>query len=240
MNIAVIPAAGYGKRMNSDKKKQYIEVDGKPILAYTLEVFQNCESINGIILVVPEDEIVYCKEFIVDKYKISKVISIVCGGKERQNSVFNGLDKIKNMMDCREIDACQYVLIHDAARPFVTYEIIENCLNDAYIYGASCAAVKVKDTIKQCDEGFINKTLNRESLFSIQTPQTFRFDIIYNAHLNAMNRNILGTDDCYLVEYTGQKIKIVESSYSNIKITTPEDLIFFNYKSNVNNCEETV
>ncbi len=224
-NIAIIPAAGQGKRMKSDIKKQYIEINGKPILYYTLEVFQKCKLIDGIILVVNKDELTYCQQAFVENFKFSKVINIVEGGKERQNSVYNGLKAVDQLIKNGEISTCNTVSIHDAARPMVSSNIIESCILEAEKYGAACSAVKVKDTIKVVDDlGFVNKTLDRSTLWSIHTPQTFEFNVIYEAHRVAEETNFLGTDDCSLVEHIGKQVKIVEGDYKNIKVTTPEDI----------------
>jgi len=213
----IIVAAGRGTRMEMDKNKQYIEVCGVPILARTLQCFENCRLIDEIILVVNEHDIFYCKQNIVDEYGFKKVKTIAAGGKERQDSVFNGLREVSSGTDI--------VLIHDGARPFVTEESIAGSVYAALEYGASCAAVPVKDTIKQADEnGFIDKTLERQLLWSIQTPQTFRYGLIMEAHGKALKSGFRGTDDAVLVELLGTRVRLVMGSYNNIKITTREDL----------------
>lgn len=216
---AVIVAAGQGRRMNADKNKQYIEIAGKPVLARTLEVFQECSCIDEIILVVNSQDILFCKQDIVDFYGITKVKSLVAGGRERQESVYNGL---------LEVDGkCGIVLIHDGARPFVSVQSIQESVEAAREYGASCVAVPVKDTIKTADgEGFIDKTLDRTVIWSIQTPQTFKYELVMKAHNAARAEGFSGTDDAVLVERLGVRTRLVMGDYTNIKITTPEDLIF--------------
>jgi 2-C-methyl-D-erythritol 4-phosphate cytidylyltransferase len=216
---AVIVAGGKGTRMGQDINKQYIKIENKEILARTLEVFQAVDLIDEIILVVPEGDINFCKKNVVDKYNINKVMRIVTGGAERQNSVYNGL------LNCSPDTSI--VLIHDGARPFVTKDIIEKSIESAKEFGACAAAVPVKDTIKVANgEGFIIDTPNRSALFAVQTPQTFKYDLILKAHEEGMKKGIYATDDTMLVESLGHRVKIVEGSYFNIKITTPEDLTF--------------
>lgn len=215
----IIPAAGKGKRMKNDKSKQYIELDGKPILAYTIDVFEKCNEIQNIILVVGKDEVDYCRKEIVEKYNYQKIIGILEGGKERQDSVYEGIKKVPEDSDI--------VLIHDGARPFIGAEQIKQTIDDGIKYGACVLGVKVKDTIKVVDDdNNIVDTPNRNNLWAIQTPQTFKKELIALAYQKAQNDNYCATDDSMLVEkYLDIKIKIVEGLYSNIKITTIEDLI---------------
>ncbi len=215
----VIVAAGKSSRMNSDINKQYIEIDGIPVIARTISVFENCDFVNEIIVVINYKDIIYFKENIVENYNFKKVISLVAGGTERQNSVLNGLNEVNNK--------CNIVLIHDGARPFIGQSSIINSVEAAKDFGAACVAVPVKDTIKKVNkDNNIDKTLERNTLWSIQTPQTFQYDLIMEAHKKALNDNFLGTDDSVLVENLGYKVKIVMGDYTNIKITTNEDLIF--------------
>ncbi len=215
---AIITAAGKGTRMNSSINKQYLEIAGVPVLARTISAFENCCEVDNIILVVNEDDINFCKHEIVEKFNFTKVISLVSGGTERQNSVYKGLCSIR--------DKNGIVMIHDGARPFVTNENIVDCINTARKFGACGIGVRSKDTIKISDEnGFVKSTPDRSSLWSIQTPQGFMYDIIKDAHDKAVQNGYIGTDDMVLVEKLGIPVKIVEGSYQNIKITTPEDLI---------------
>ncbi len=215
----VIAAAGRGKRMGLDMNKQYIEVHGRPILAMTVQCFEECSHIDEIVIVANESEIEYCRNSIVDKYRFSKVKAVVSGGETRQQSVFNGLNQLSA--------DCDIVLIHDGARPFILQESIMACINSADTYGAACAAVPVKDTVKLADtDGFVARTVDRSGLWQIQTPQTFRFGLVMEAHRKALSDGFDGTDDAMLVERLGYKVKLVLSDYYNIKITTREDLVY--------------
>ncbi|MCX7710026.1 MAG: 2-C-methyl-D-erythritol 4-phosphate cytidylyltransferase [Clostridia bacterium] len=214
---AIIVAAGKGTRMNMDINKQYVEVRDIPILARTLSVFARHRLVDEIVLVVNEADILYCKQEIVEGYEIKKVKCITAGGKERQQSVFNGLQEVSKNAGI--------VLIHDGARPFVTEDCIGASIKVAAEYGAACVAVPVKDTIKAADsEQFIESTLERTKLWSIQTPQTFKYDTILKAHEIARENGFVGTDDAVLAENIGVRVKLVMGDYFNIKITTQEDL----------------
>lgn len=214
---AVIVAAGRGSRMNMDKNKQYIDIKGKPVIARTLQAFEDNRFINEIVLVVNERDILYCKQAIVEEYGFNKVKTLVAGGNHRQESVYNGL--------CEVSGKCEVVLIHDGARPFVRDECIEDSIHAADEFSAACVAVPVKDTIKISDVGgFIKQTLDRSVLWSIQTPQAFKFDVALKAHRRAIEQGYTGTDDAVLAERLGYKVKLVMGGYDNIKITTQEDL----------------
>jgi len=217
--IAIVLAGGKGKRMESDIPKQYIELNGKPILYYSLNEFQNCYIVDEIILVAGKDDISYCKENIVDKYSFDKVSHIIEGGKERYHSVYNGLQIIKN---------CDYVFIHDGARPLIQEVVIKKAYECVQEFKACVVAVQAKDTIKIADEeGFINVTPNREMVWNIQTPQVFEWGIIKKAYDMLMEtdcKNI--TDDAMVVEnMLNFKVKLVQGNYENIKVTTPSDLV---------------
>lgn len=214
--IALIPAAGAGRRMGADKNKQYLKLGGRPILVHTLEVFDRCDAISEVYLIVPEDDCAFACD-IIDSVRFSKNIKVIPGGKERQDSVKNGLNSIYK---------CNIVMIHDGVRPFVTEEIINRAIEETIKYGATTVAVPAKDTIKSVErDGFVIETLERKKLWQIQTPQTFRYEIIKEAFDRAYVDGFYGTDDAALVERLGYKVKIVEGSYRNIKITTPEDMI---------------
>lgn len=219
----VITAAGSGKRMNSGTKKQYLELQNKPILAYTIEVFEQIDHIDDIVLVCPKEDIEFVKNDIVSKFGFNKIILVTAGGKERQNSVLNALNKIK----CRYDDI---VLIHDGVRPFVSETSILNSIDAAVEFGAAIVGVRPKNTAKILRNGSVYKTLNREELFSVQTPQAFQYDIINNCYKKAFAENFYSTDDSALVEKYADHIHIVpvEGNYYNIKITTEEDLVFAN------------
>lgn len=215
---AIIVAAGQGKRMKLGYNKQYMLLRSKPILAHTLERIAENKNIDYIILVVPKSEIEFCQREIVDKFNIKKVDAIVCGGEERQHSVFEGIKKTDETTDI--------ILIHDGARPFIDDEIISRAIAEARNSGGVVVAVPVKDTIKIANEKLeVVSTPNRETLWSIQTPQVFKRSIIKRAYEQGV-LNIRATDDSMMVEAIGNKVKIVLGSYENIKITTPEDIIF--------------
>lgn len=221
--VAIVLAAGRGKRMQSDVAKQYLLVRNKPVLYYSLKAFQD-SLVDEIILVTAESEIAYCKDEIVEKYEFSKVSQIVAGGKERYHSVHNGLKACKDVA---------IVLIHDGARPFVDDAIIARNINMVKEYGACVTGMPVKDTIKIADaEGFVQETPRRDLIWAIQTPQTFRYDLIRNAYDTFLNNEEANcksynvTDDAMVAElFGGLKVKLVEGSYNNVKITTPEDMV---------------
>lgn len=220
---AIVLAAGRGKRMQSDRPKQYLEIEGKPILYYTLKAFED-SFIDEVILVTSKDDISYCKEEIVRNYGFSKVSQIVEGGKERYHSVMNGIFSAKDS---------DFIFIHDGARPFVKEDMLKRLIDGAKQYKACVAAVPVKDTVKIADkDGFIESTPNRNLLWAVQTPQVFEYELIKKAYKKLgmeentiLNRGIQITDDAMVVEtLLGEKVKLVEGDYCNIKITTPEDL----------------
>lgn len=215
---ALIAAAGKGSRMKMEINKQFIEIGGKSILARTIQVFEDCGQVEEIILVVNSNDIIYCKQNIVDVFDFRKVSAIVAGGDTRQASVYNGLLQLS--------DSCSIVLIHDGARPFVSEESIIESIAVAGEFGSACVAVPVKDTIKSADNNnLVQQTLDRSKLWSIQTPQTFRYGLILDAHKKALEAGFTGTDDAMLVERLGHPLKLVYGNYYNIKITTEEDLI---------------
>ncbi|OPJ54926.1 2-C-methyl-D-erythritol 4-phosphate cytidylyltransferase [Alkalithermobacter paradoxus] len=217
MNSAIIVAAGKGKRMNKDINKQYIKLMDKEIIYYTISAFDNNTNINEIIVVISKDEEEYFKSNILNKYKFSKNIKIAYGGKERQDSVYNGL---KLLSDNSEI-----VLIHDGARPFISDNIINDVIRETKDKKAVVVGVPVKDTIKIVDENeYVKDTPHRNLLWSVQTPQSFHVNIIKEAYNNAYKDNYYGTDDSMIVERYGYKVKMLFGSYENIKITTGEDL----------------
>lgn len=215
---AIVLAAGQGKRMGTKVQKQYLEINEKPILYYSLHTFEQSPLIDEIVLVVGEKQVEYCRHEIVSKYQIKKVKKIVEGGAERYHSVLQGL---------QEVDA-EYVFIHDGARPFVDEATLERAYDAVEKYGACVVGMPVKDTIKHSDsEGFVAGTPDRSSLWMIQTPQVFETTLIKQAYEKLMKQEqITVTDDAMVVEQMlGEKVKLVEGSYQNIKITTPEDLL---------------
>ncbi len=214
---AVVLAAGKGKRMHSAVQKQFLMLRGKPVIFYSLEQFEQCPFINEIVLVTGEEEIDYCRKEIVEKFNFQKVKKIVAGGAERFLSVYNGLKAC----------TCDFVYIHDGARPFVDQAILERTREDVNRYGACVAGMPVKDTIKISDgDGYADVTPPRSRVWMVQTPQVFAYSCIKDAYdkLIAAGRMDV-TDDAMVLEcMTGQKTRLTLGSYENIKITTPEDL----------------
>ena len=217
-NTAIVLAAGQGKRMHSKVQKQFLEIQGYPVLYYSLHCFQESPLIQDIILVTGEESISYCKEEIVQKYGFTKVSAVIPGGKERYDSVYAGL------CECRD---CEYVLIHDGARPFVTEEILKRGLQKVKETGACVIGMPSKDTVKVADEAdFVSETPDRKRVWTVQTPQIFSYDLIKKAHESIRKKDMTAiTDDAMVVEQeSGVQVRLVEGSYQNIKITTPEDL----------------
>ena len=214
---AVVLAAGKGKRMHSAVQKQFLMLGGKPVIFYSLEQFEQCPFINEIVLVTGEEEIDYCRKEIVEKFDFQKVKKIVAGGAERFLSVYNGLKAC----------TCDFVYIHDGARPFVDQAILERTREDVKRYGACVAGMPVKDTIKISDgDGYADVTPPRSRVWMVQTPQVFAYSCIKDAYdkLIADGRMDV-TDDAMVLEcMAGQKTKLTLGSYENIKIITPEDL----------------
>lgn len=228
---AIVLAAGTGSRMNSSTKKQFMEIKGKPVIWYSLFAFEKY-GVDQIILVTGKEDIEYCKKEIVEKYRFRKVTDIVAGGKERYESVYNGLQKV----------AGDIVLIHDGARPLVSHEIIDRCVKSTRDYGACVVGMPVKDTIKIVDENkIITDTPNRSNVWMTQTPQSFLYQLVKTAYDKMQESNCKNiTDDAMVVEqFSNYKVKFVEGDYSNIKVTTPEDILIVelfleNKKCNVN------
>lgn len=198
-----------------NRKKNYLKLLDRPVLAHTIGVFEECPLIDSIILVVPLSDIEFCREEIVRKYGFSKVSEVVAGGAERQDSVRNGLKRASD---------AGIILVHDGARPLVTFRIVEDIIKAAHETGGAIAAVPVKDTIKEVAGGAVARTVPREALVSAQTPQAFRTGILLKAFKKAAEDGFLGTDESSLVERTGERVAVVEGSYENIKITTVEDM----------------
>lgn len=217
-NVAVVLAAGQGKRMQNSVQKQYLLLEGKPVLYYSLKAFQECSFIDEIILVTQKEEIVFCQEEIIKKYNLTKVKKTVPGGAERYLSVYEGL---------KYIEECSYVYIHDGARPFVDEGILCRAHEGVAKYHACVAAMPVKDTIKIAgEEPFAEHTPDRNRVWMVQTPQAFDYALIKGAYEKLIEQGISSvTDDAMVLEKTEhQKVRLIEGSYQNIKITTPEDM----------------
>jgi 2-C-methyl-D-erythritol 4-phosphate cytidylyltransferase len=219
MNAAIIVAAGEGIRMGTPVRKQYLQLDGAPILSHTLRVFDASPDIHHIFLVVPEGEMAFCRQFILPPVSPQTPLTLVAGGAARQDSVWNGLMAIT--------DSSGVVAIHDGVRPFVTSEQLAACIQTAVLHGACILGIPATDTVKTVSaDGHICGTLDRKHIWLAQTPQVFRYELIRKAHEQARNEGITGTDDAELLEKTlGSRIDILPGSRNNIKITTPEDLL---------------
>lgn len=214
--IAIVPAAGLGKRLGPGTNKPFQMLLDKPLIIWTLEILESSPEIKEIIPVLKEQDMATGTELF-DSYNLSKIRRIVQGGAERQDSVYNGL---------RQLDAkADIVLIHDGARPFVSRDIIRNSINSLKGFDGVVVGVPVKDTIKKAEDGVIRKTLPRNPLWAIQTPQVFFYEPLMRAYNKAMEDNFYSTDDSALVERLGGRIKIIMGSYENMKITTPEDIV---------------
>lgn len=215
---AIIPAAGSGVRMGTDRAKQFLDLDGKPLLAVTLEKFQACPSIDIIILVVPLDDVEYCQREIIGRYRLTKVKKVVAGGERRQDSVRLGIEATRGDYGL--------VLIHDGVRPFVESRLIERAVAATRKERAVIAALPSKETVKEVDRNdLVIKTYDRQQVWLVQTPQVFRYEDIMAAHQQALLEDWEdATDDSFLVEKMGIPVKVIRGSEDNIKVTTSYDL----------------
>ena len=216
--IAIVPAAGTGERMGIDRKKPYLLLNRRPLLYYTLTALDSIASIAQIIVAVAPGDERFCQQQVLERFHFNKSIQIIPGGSSRQESVRRLLERVP--------EDAQLVLIHDGARPLITPELLEQAIAETRVWKATVLAVPVKDTIKSANDTLqIEKTISRDQLWAIQTPQTFERSVIQEAHQRASQEGFIGTDDAALVERMGVRVKIVMGSYDNIKITTPEDLV---------------
>ena len=213
---AIVPAAGSGVRMGSDTKKQFLSINGKPILTYALATLSSSPRINEIILVAPADEMEFCREQIVDRYGITKVKEIVEGGITRHESVARGFLYVSEDMDV--------ALTHDGVRPFITHGMIDSVVDAAMRHGAAVTAIRVRDTLKKVSGGVISGPVNREEVMRIQTPQAFTRMTLIKALHEANRSGFAGSDESSLVERIGTPVHVVDGSETNMKITTTEDL----------------
>ena len=216
---AVVPAAGTGSRMGTAMKKQFMELEGVPILARTITTLDACPVIDAIVVVTGAEDMEQCRELLLQKHQYHTPLHILPGGATRQESVYLGLKALPS--------DCAFVLIHDGARPRVAPAILEASIQTAATWGGCVVAVPAKDTIKVADDnGFVKETPPRQRLWSVQTPQTLQYAAILHAYEQAMAAmDLTHTDDSSIAERYGlMQIKLLQGSYSNIKITTPEDL----------------
>jgi 2-C-methyl-D-erythritol 4-phosphate cytidylyltransferase len=256
-HIAIIVAAGKGLRMQSKKKKQYMELDKIPVLTRTIMAFESHGKINDIILVLPADDMDFCSDTIVQPFDFKTPIHFVAGGQTRQESVFNGLLKARELsqtLDSSSFDKApfnktsfdrtssdrtssdsipfdrSFVLIHDGVRPFIDKQLIDNCMDKAKATGACIPGIKITDTVKQViDKAWITKTLDRDLLYRAQTPQVFRLDLVLKAFEFAKATSFLGTDEASLLEHAKIPVSVTKGSVFNIKLTTREDLVMAKY-----------
>ncbi len=216
--VAIIPAGGAGKRLGLEVAKQYLLLGSLPVLVHTIRVFQIMELVSAIVLVVPKEDVASVQKNIVEKYGLTKVMTVVAGGRERQDSVCNGLQAVP--------ETCDVVIVHDGVRPFVTRDMITRVVAAAAQCGAASIGVPAKDTIKETtDENIVTATLRRQNLWQTQTPQAFGYELLCRAYAEAQRDHFYGTDDASLVERMGVNVQMVAGSHENIKITTPEDLL---------------
>jgi 2-C-methyl-D-erythritol 4-phosphate cytidylyltransferase len=218
MVSAIIVAAGKGIRMKDPTRKQYLDLAGRPILAYSIMLFDTCELIDKIFLVVPREDIEYCRKKIVPLMELKNRLNLVPGGEQRQNSVYNGLQAIDKKTDT--------VVIHDGVRPFTQPDELESCILGARKFGSCILGIPAGDTVKCVGKSdFIEKTLARDSIWLAQTPQAFKYELIIRAHEIARRDGYIGSDDASLVERLGKDVRIIKGSKNNIKITVREDLV---------------
>jgi 2-C-methyl-D-erythritol 4-phosphate cytidylyltransferase len=220
MISAVIVAAGQGRRVGGDIPKQYLDMAGKPVLAYSLQAFDNVARIDQLIIVVAGEWVDHCRDHVVAALDIAKPVILITGGSRRQDSVFNGLKAIR---DDKEDDI---VLIHDGARPMISPALIDACIEGALTCGACVPGIPPVDTLKKVSEdGFIKNTIPRDICRQIQTPQAFQLKLIRRAHEAAMERQWEATDDAALIERLGQPVQVIPGESANLKITNRRDLI---------------
>jgi 2-C-methyl-D-erythritol 4-phosphate cytidylyltransferase len=216
---AIIPAAGAGRRMGGTVPKQFLQIGGREIVARTLAVFEACVAIDDVWVVVAAEQCTTCQNTIVERYGFRKIRGVIAGGTTRQESVWRGLQQVT--------DAFALVVVHDGVRPFVTELLLQQTLDYAKRYGAAIAAVPLKDTLKRVSTaGTVEATVPRERLWRIQTPQAFQHALLRRAFQHAWRQGLQATDEAGLIEALGYPVQIVPSYEHNIKITTPDDLVF--------------
>ena len=216
---AIIPAAGIGVRMQSQTPKPYLMLAGKPILAHTLEVFEGIKEVQEVTVVAHPDDLDYCREEVIAAYGFKKVLRLVPGGKERQDSVYHALKALQ------QEDDLGVILVHDGVRPFITTEQIRQVIKAARAHGGAILGVPAHDTLKRVSaQKKVIHTLDRKDIWQIQTPQGFQAEVLRRAFVEAYSRNFYGTDESSLVEEMGQPVAVIPGDPWNLKITTPEDL----------------
>lgn len=215
---AVVPAGGRGVRMGSRTPKQFLQLAGVPLLVHSLRVLEASQTIGEIILVVPETDVTACQNELVPAFGFSKISRVISGGTRRQDSVWNGLQAVDGRTDV--------VVVHDAVRPFVTEAMVQAVVDRARVHGAALVGIPLRDTIKRVGpDGMIEATLDRQRLWSAQTPQAFKIELLREAHQSGQRDNVDVTDDAGLVERLGRPVSIVTGTADNVKMTRPEDLL---------------
>ena len=214
--IAIVPAAGSGKRFGAGTNKPFARLGDKPLIIWAVEALQSLSEVMEIIPVVKETDIKLCSRLFED-YSITKVRRIAPGGRERQDSILHGLSLIQ--------DKTAIVLVHDGVRPLIEPSLIKKALQQLHGCDGVVVGVPLKDTVKEVTDGIVRSTPERNTLWAIQTPQIFHFQTLYAAYEKAVADSFYATDDSALVERNGGKIKVIHGSYTNIKVTTPEDLL---------------
>jgi len=215
LTAAVVPAGGLGRRMERRQPKQYLSLDGAPLLVHTLRALVASGRVSALVLAVPEDWLATSRR-VLQSYGLLNVTSVVAGGAERQESVWRGLQAIP--------ESAQWVIVHDAVRPFIARELVGRVLAAARRHGAAICGLPVRETVKRVGDHIVTSTLDRDGLWLVQTPQAFRRELLWEAHEKARRDRFLGTDDAVLVERLGARVAMVAGLPENIKITTPEDL----------------
>ena len=219
--VGIVVAGGKGRRMATNVSKQYLDLGGRPILARTLQALSAAAVVDKIVLIVPRGDVVFCKDQIVEKYHLDKVVRVAMGGQTRQESVARGLRAIEKLRLVPDV-----VLVHDGVRPFIDPQVVTRAVRTAATFGASVVAAAVKETIKLItDDGFVRQTPDRRWLVAAQTPQAFQYATLLDAHREAEKTGFVGTDDCQLVERIGGQVIVVNGDDTNIKITTQTDLL---------------
>jgi len=212
--VAVVPAGGIGRRMGAARPKQYLALDGVPLLVRTLAVL--ADAVDGVVVVAPADHLAATRRLLA-RHRVPRVLEVVAGGAERQESVSLGLAAVP--------EAVEWVVVHDAVRPFVTADLVARVLDAARRHGAATCGVEIRETVKRVRESLVESTVDRAGLWLTQTPQAFRRALLWEAHDKARRDGYLGTDDAGLVERLGVPVAMVRGLPANLKITTPDDLV---------------
>jgi 2-C-methyl-D-erythritol 4-phosphate cytidylyltransferase len=217
---AIIAAAGLGKRMRQDTPKTYLQLAGKPILIHTLEIFEKVPEVNEVLVVVHPEDLEFCQEEVIDAYPLKKVLRLVPGGKERQDSVYHALKALKKK--AADLDV---ILVHDGVRPLVDPALVRKVVAAAKRHGGAILGIPCQDTLKRVNsKGVVVDTVDRTELWQVQTPQAFQAALLWRAYQEAMERGFYATDEAALVEALGETVVMVPGTCLNLKITTPDDL----------------